>query len=1175
MSFTPTVHSSLAISGRPFAFTEHPAAKGVPYGQSGRRATVYQLHTEDGSLHALKVFTQAFRSASVAVSAGRLGAFSELPGLQVCRRTALTPQYHRDLLSKYPDLTYAVLMSWVDGATWQEIIIGGQPLTPTQSLALAQRLVHILAQMEAQGLAHCDLSGPNVMVRAESIEVALVDVEDLYGPVLTRPEKLPGGSAGYAHRTAPRGLWSAEADRFAGAVMLAEMLGWCDERVRRIAYSEQYFDPAEMQSNSERYQILLTVLRERWDNSLAGLFASAWHSASLTNCPPLSQWQPALAVINSISEANDSVARPAHPFPQDEEASPTSGLDLLRSRAYRLAGLGHWDEVAKVCQEILGLAPHEGSTITLLAQARRQMALGANLETAWGEAMQSGSAADWQEVQRLVREARYQAPKVERYREMEAAAEVEATHALLSERAEQLAIAGQWEEARALLADVPRTHPAAARVWTRMDLEKQRLERTRAHYARAQAALDDEEFQAAVLEAQKGLALGGAVEQFQPMLDRAYRELEIEKQVKALIDSAQATSAAEKYAEAQQQIEQALALRPNRAKLIGLRKDYQQRERWAVQVERARQALAEKAWESAQQHLADVPTDFRDADTLAAQAGVHIEWEAKLRAARQVADAQLVLRLLESQPDQGRDFGDWQSWAESIIALDTQLRTAREHYDLNSIAHLLETAPDDYPERAKLLARVQQELDRHHRIESARLAHDPAAVLELLADGLEDYPERDALQTWAKAELERRQQVQSLYVEGNWESALAVMEGAPDDPFNREWREQIERRLQEQHLLAAHLAEVQQTMAEGRWIDAIHACQAALQIEGASDEFWKLLEKAKAEQGVDEDAEALAQSAETTYMQGDLSGALRLIQSARKDRSGLASVTRVYDLIRADTHVVSQVAEAQAAEQMKRWADAHQHWEALAALGMKGDEEVARGLQRAEAQLADARQRQANRQRWTLGIMISAVVTGLVVIVGLLAGPRLTALLGGSRSLVDQTAVANPTPVSVPTNAPAPTSAPYATDTRIPTATLPPGTLIAQADLPIDANFGWVNSRVQVEPGDWIVVQVQSGTWTALGEGVNPLPLVSGVGYSTDIAAGWNCSSPLPAPLFTFGALIARIQFADFGNPVYVGDQAEWAADVPGFLHFRINDGDACMADNKGQLTVAIKVYRP
>ncbi len=684
-----------------------------------------------------------------------------------------------------------------------------------------------------------------------------------------------------------------------------------------------------------------------------------------------------------------------------------------------------------------------------------------------------------------------------------------------------------------------------------------------------------------VVKAQKGLALGGAAEQFQPVLDRAYRELEIEKQINVLIDSAQAASGAEKYTEARHQIEQALALRPNRVRLLRLRDNYQRREQWIAQVERARQTLAEKDWDSAQQCLGDVPADFKDAGTLAAQAQAHIEWEAKLRAARQAGNAQLVRHLLDSQPDGGRDFGDWGRWTETIIALDAQLGAARELYDLNTIAHLLATAPDDYPDRSELVACAQQELQRQVRIESARLAHDPAAVLELLEGAPEDYPEREGLRNWAKAELERRQQVQSLYAEGNWTSALALMEGAADDPFTREWRERIERRINERRLLATHLAEAQQAMAETHWIDAIRNCQEALQVEGSSDEFRDLLDQAKAEQAIDEAAEALAQSAETIYTQGDLSGALRLVQSARIERPNLASVTRIYDLIRADPRIASQLAEAHSAEQTKRWADAHKSWEALADLGLMSNPEVTQGLQRAETQLAGARRRQVNRRRWTLGIVISVVAIGIIVTTGVLTGPRLIPLLDGLRSLVGQITLDQPTPTNAPTIAPSPTSTlrvtytPRVAATKAPTATAPPGTLIAQAEVPVGANFGWVNSQVQVESGDWVVAKVRSGTWTALGVGGNSLPQVTGAGYGAAIAADRYCSYPLPAPQFAFGSLIARVQFSDLGNPVYVGDQAEWAADVSGFLYFRINDGDGCMADNQGQLTISVMVYRP
>jgi len=221
MPFHPNVNETLTIEQVSYRFTEHPAAKGLPYGQTGRRATVYQVQDGNGSLRALKVFTQAFRAPRNADGADRLRPFAQLPGLQVCARTVLTPQRHAQLLNLHADLTHAVLMPWVSGETWQEIMVGARPFTPAQSLALAQAFARVLSAMEQRGLSHCDLSGPNVIVELSPINATLVDVEDMFGPGLVRPEKLPGGSPGYAHRTAPQGLWSMEADRFGAAIMLA------------------------------------------------------------------------------------------------------------------------------------------------------------------------------------------------------------------------------------------------------------------------------------------------------------------------------------------------------------------------------------------------------------------------------------------------------------------------------------------------------------------------------------------------------------------------------------------------------------------------------------------------------------------------------------------------------------------------------------------------------------------------------------------------------------------------------------------------------------------------------------------------------------------------------------------------------------------------------------------
>ena len=202
-----------------------------------------------------------------------------------------------------------------------ETMVQRRALSPGESLSLAG----VLAAMEGKGLAHCDLSGPNVMLPPEG-GVVLVDVEEMYGAGFEQPEVLSSGSSGYAHRSAAEGLWGPEADRFAGAVMLAEMLSWCDGRVREAAWGESYFDPDEMQEETERYRSLVEVLRGRWGASVARLFEWAWGSETLADCPTLGEWPGALpeevgrSVAVEIEVDEEAAEGPEPPWkPVDEE----------------------------------------------------------------------------------------------------------------------------------------------------------------------------------------------------------------------------------------------------------------------------------------------------------------------------------------------------------------------------------------------------------------------------------------------------------------------------------------------------------------------------------------------------------------------------------------------------------------------------------------------------------------------------------------------------------------------------------------------------------------------------------------------------------------------------------------------------------------------------------------
>ncbi|MDM5278315.1 hypothetical protein QUF95_13015 [Paenibacillus silvae] len=311
MSFQLNPGDEVVINDIAYTIGQHPAAPGLAYAQAGRQGIVYQLIPRGGSVHgakALKVFFPKFRIPAMVYQSEHMEPYSELPGLQVCRREVLTPERNGALIGEHPDLLYAVLMPWVQGLTWFDVISDQKQLTSEESLKLARALAGTGSAMEQRGLAHCDLSAPNVMIPFFSevqnsqltSAVELVDVEQMYGSKMDRPDALLAGSPGYAaHRTVHSGLWSSYADRFAGAVIIAEMLCWSDPVIVEKAWGESYFDQHEMQTASERYFAMRSSLEKRWGSKLSDLFIRAWESHDLSSCPTFGEWYVALAAADT------------------------------------------------------------------------------------------------------------------------------------------------------------------------------------------------------------------------------------------------------------------------------------------------------------------------------------------------------------------------------------------------------------------------------------------------------------------------------------------------------------------------------------------------------------------------------------------------------------------------------------------------------------------------------------------------------------------------------------------------------------------------------------------------------------------------------------------------------------------------------------------------------------
>ena len=264
------------------------------FGQEGRKALVFQVSGgASNAQYALKIFKQAFRVPDLVEVCDGLAQYSTWRGLEVCDRVCLHRPEHADAIDKYDDLEYAVLMPWITGSTWYDIVVSETPLTRVDALTFANATAQVLAALEESGLAHCDVAAPNIIINATTGMAHLIDVEDMFAPGFAPPGALPAGTDGYAHLTASTGLWNRHADRFAGAVLIAEMAAWHDPEIRDKADEEHYFGAQEMQQDVPRYQLIKRVLTDL-DPPLAELFEQAWFSEELSDAPALKEWQDAV-----------------------------------------------------------------------------------------------------------------------------------------------------------------------------------------------------------------------------------------------------------------------------------------------------------------------------------------------------------------------------------------------------------------------------------------------------------------------------------------------------------------------------------------------------------------------------------------------------------------------------------------------------------------------------------------------------------------------------------------------------------------------------------------------------------------------------------------------------------------------------------------------------------------
>lgn len=305
--FQPDIHTVLTIGNTRYEFLPHVILPNEVQKFPREQTITYQLRNlADKKLWALKVSNAGYRDRRIVQTTAALYPLRKLPGLSAANRLCLNKAHYPELLAAYPALEYALLMPWIPGRTWAGFMAdagASAQYTREQALALALTTAVSLSGLESRRFAHTDIAGDNVIILNVG-RIELIDLEGFYMPDLPAPATPSRGWQGYQHRQlGPRGNYRPDGDRYAGAMLLTEMLTWWNSLVRAATPEEydalfQAQGQEAAQSQERRMRIVRKTLLDL-SPRLASLFDQAWSSPDLAACPELGTWMLRLLELQS------------------------------------------------------------------------------------------------------------------------------------------------------------------------------------------------------------------------------------------------------------------------------------------------------------------------------------------------------------------------------------------------------------------------------------------------------------------------------------------------------------------------------------------------------------------------------------------------------------------------------------------------------------------------------------------------------------------------------------------------------------------------------------------------------------------------------------------------------------------------------------------------------------
>lgn len=353
MSFTP--NTTLTIRGQNYHFVTKSGM--ISTNKTGARAVVYRLKRDsDNREFALKVFLDDYQ---MAYNRKNFAYFQNtLPTIPafgwVRQRILLTEIDDASLINQYPELRNAIVMPWFD---LPQVDTVRNTLKSTADSSISQRtclhfgqlLAEILANLEHLGIAHGDIASSNVLIDWKKDELYIIDIEDMFHASLDQPATTQdslGGTGGYRF-SEDFSSWQAPADRFAGALLICELLTLSNTECQSVSYSESYFHQDNLdtrafnRTNDQQYTTLYDEI-DQLNVKARDLLEHAWLESDITKLPTLKQWSEALGTSsrkNIYTQWNNPipapVPQPTIPEKKVMEMPPVPKVQQVKTVAYK------------------------------------------------------------------------------------------------------------------------------------------------------------------------------------------------------------------------------------------------------------------------------------------------------------------------------------------------------------------------------------------------------------------------------------------------------------------------------------------------------------------------------------------------------------------------------------------------------------------------------------------------------------------------------------------------------------------------------------------------------------------------------------------------------------------------------------------------------------------------